>query len=659
VPADRVPTGLDEAAALYRSHVAGRRTLVLLDNACSAEQVRPLLPGGCDSRVVVTSRDRLTGLVARDGAHRLGLDVLTPDESVALLERIVGTRRLAAERPVATDLADLCGRLPLALRIAAANLADQPGRRLADYLARLRQGNRLTALQVEGDEPTGVRVAFEQSYAVLAPAARRLFRLMGLVRGPDVSVAAAAALTDGSIVDTQHMLDVIARAHLITAPAPDRYSFHDLLRIYARERAVEEDSGPDRAAALGRLFDHYLQGAGEAARLAYPDTVRLPPPTAVHTASVGFGDDTPALSWLDAERPNLVAAVSHAAEHGSNEVAWLLADALRGYFDLRPPTADWLTSAQAALTAAEAEGATRAQAAAHQSLATYHWSQDRHDRAVDHQRRALALARSAGWTDGEGIILGNLACMYGQLGQPEQAARHIQQALVIDRRTGAVAGLAIHLSNLGRMYSQPGRLPAAVDACREALAGFRKVGSRPGAVAALGNLGEAYHGLGRLPEATEALTEALCMARDLGNQRDIADALRCLAAVRRDAGHYPHALDLAGQALALSRDFGERRYEAEALCTLASVHHRTGAPGPAADLYDRALRLARKTANRHCETEALLGLAATCHALGKRDLALDHAERALAAARDAGFRLLEERAGTVLAAVCSVAIEPG
>ena len=253
VPAEQVPLDLEEAAGLYRTLLADKRILVVLDNARSADQVRPLLPGSPRCLILVTSRDRLGGLVARDGARRLTLDVLPPEEAVGLLTRLLGAERVAAEPQAAEELAEVCGLLPLALRIAAANLADQPGQSIAGYLARLRQGDRLAELSVDDDPQAAVRTAFDCSYAALEPAAQRLFRLLGLVPGPEFTPPAAAALAGAPTDHAATLLERLTTVHLVEPRGPDRFGFHDLLRLYAADRTHDEDSEPDRKAAAARL----------------------------------------------------------------------------------------------------------------------------------------------------------------------------------------------------------------------------------------------------------------------------------------------------------------------------------------------------------------------------------------------------------------------
>jgi DNA-binding SARP family transcriptional activator len=262
-PADSIPTEPDEAAGMYRTLLADKRMLVVLDDAASAEQVRPLLPASPACLVVVTSQDRLGGLAARDGARRLALDVPTQAEAEAILVEVLGADRAEAEAEEVAALADLCARLPLALRIAATNLADHPRQRIADYAFALSRTNRLSALEVDGE--AALRTAFGQSYAAAPPEARRLFRLLGFMPRPDITPHAAAALMDTTSAHARYLLGQLAGVHLMTERAPDRFTCHELLRIYGRERARLEEPGAERQTALHRMLMFYRRSAELAA----------------------------------------------------------------------------------------------------------------------------------------------------------------------------------------------------------------------------------------------------------------------------------------------------------------------------------------------------------------------------------------------------------
>jgi len=652
VGAEEVPTDEAETAAMYRTLLADKRLLVVLDNARHADQVRPLLPASPGCLVLVSSRDRLLGLVARDGARRLTLDVLSPAEAHQLLSRILGPDRVAGEAAATAELARVCGLLPLALRIAAANLLDQPGRGIADYLAELTQTGRLAGLAVDGDPEAAVRTAFDTSYAVLDPDDRRMFRLLGLVPGPEVTAAAAAALAAVPLRRAARLLERLAGAHLLEPRAPGRFGFHDLLRLYARQRTQQEDEAEARQAALGRLLDWYLQVADAAARLLYPEKTRLPlPPLNLQPPQVGLADRAHALAWLDAERPNLVAAVQYAADHGPHPAAWLIADTLRGYLVLGRFPSEWLAVARAGLAAAEADDQPRAQAAAYLSLADLGVVQSRYEQATRDYLRALPLARRAEWLHGEAAALGNLGMVYQQSGRLQEASEHHARALALDIQTGSLAGQAVNLGNLGLLSWLMGRLAQAADYDLRALALYRETGSSYGEALTLSNLGMAYHALGRFDDALEHLTQALALQREVGDRGNEGDTLQGLAAVHRDAGRCRVALELAEAALAVAQDTGDRVVEADARHVLASVHLHLGDHQLAAARGQEALQLAVETGEGYCEVGARIGLAQVHQRLGRPDQALAHARQACAHAGQAGYRLLEGQALTTLASI--------
>jgi DNA-binding SARP family transcriptional activator/tetratricopeptide (TPR) repeat protein len=639
VPADQVPTDVDEAAALYRSVLADRRMLVLLDNAHHPDQVRPLLPGAAGCLVLVTSRDALTGLVARDGARGLRLDVLAPAEARTLLTYLLGADRVHAQHDAVDELAALCAHLPLALRITAANLGAHT---VAEYNDLLRAGNRLAALQVDGDEQAAVRAAFDLSYAALPDDARRLFRLLGLVPGTDVTIEAAAALSGFDRGTVEALLTRLAAAHLVDARPGHRYGCHDLLRLYADERGAQEDGQADRDEAVRRLYDWYLRTVDAAATLLYPQMRRLtlPPADLVGIPGSTFADNAQALAWLDAERHNLVAAV----RHRPLPVVGLLADALRGYFWLRMYTVDWLAVAGAGLAAAEENGDLTAQTGALLSLADANFRQGHYQQAIDFTARALDTARETGWAEGEAAALNNLGNLHTVSGRLREAVVFYRTALALNQRIGRLPSQIGNLANLGTAYQHLGDLRAALGRHTDALAISRKIGSSHTEAVNLASLGMVLHDLGRLVEAVDHLRPALTMHRAVGDRGSEIETGNELAAVLRDVGDHPAALEHAQAALTLARDLEERRAEVDALNTLGSIHLLLGRLGTAVDFYRQAVGLARETAWRFGETRALIGLARS-----RRDGAA--ARQAVDLAAKVGYRVLEGQARTALAAI--------
>jgi DNA-binding SARP family transcriptional activator len=653
VPPEQVPVDVEEAAGVYRTLMADRQMLVLLDNASSAEQVRPLLPGSPTCRVLVTSRGHLGGLVVYEGARRLVLDVLAPEEATALVTRFLGAERVRAEPEAVTELARLCAYLPLALRIAAANLTARPTRSIADYAEELRSGNRLASLVVEGDDQAAIRAAFDLSYASLPADARRLFRRLGLAPGPDLTVEAAAALAGASAFEAGRLLDRLAGAHLIDRYGTGRYGCHDLLRLYAAQLAEEVDSRDDREAAIGGLLRHYLSTVDDAARLVYPEAVRLPLPADVPAPPPVFIDHAQARAWLDAEYANLLAAIRHAAAAGPAPMAWLLASALNGYFKLRRSVVDWLSCATAAAGAAEAAADLPARAAAQLMLGDAHRLRSRFRPAAEHYQQGLEHARRAGWLEGQATILVALANINWQSGRLPEAARDLAESLALYERTGRLAGRAALLTNLGLMYRELGQLHQAAAELGEATESFDKSGSVYSAAISRCNLGETLHWLGRSDEALDVLAQALAAHREVGSAIGAADTQRVLATVHRDAGRYDLALDLARTALAGARDAEDRRSETDGLNTVASVYRRLGDTVRAAEHYERALALAREADLHFPAVEGLVGLALTYRS-AEPARAIGYAEQALALARTAGYRMLEGNARIALAAAALV-----
>jgi DNA-binding SARP family transcriptional activator/tetratricopeptide (TPR) repeat protein len=670
VAPERTPADADAAAALYRSLLAERRVLVVLDNASTAEQVRPLLPGTAGCLVLVTSRDRMRGLIAREGARTLPVTELPPAEARALLVRLLGTDRVGAAPAAAGELADACGRLPLAMRIAAATLAEAPWRGLAEYVADLMAGDRLDAFTVTEDGDYGVRSAFDLSYAELPEQARRMFRLLGLAPGPDLSRDGAAAVFGAAPGEVAPLLDRLVGAHLLTrtpgaaidaGPRADRFTLHDLLRLYAVERGRAEDSDADRSAAAGRLHDWYLHSADAAARVLGPEKLRLivpAPPADVRAAA--FDGPTAALAWLDAERHNLRAAV-HALASDARRAsdtsraatdahrAALVSDALRGYYSHRMYTVDWIAVAGAAAAAARRAGHVPGEAAAMLSLADADSRRSRYGPAIGNYRAALALMERAGWVRGQAAVLGNLGVACRQAGRLADAEDYFARALARNARIGWVAGTAANLVVLGRVLLERGRFQDAEARHLEALRLFRDLGSRYGEAISLGALGESCHRLGRLTEAMDHLSSAVAKCRSVGDRGSEGDALRELACVHLELGHVARAEAMARRAVDLARESTDRRTEADTLNALGAVLHRMGRREAAIRTYREALRIARACQTDPPAAAALIGLATVLDDGTDRAPAVALLDEALDLARRGGYLVLTEAAQALLA----------
>jgi DNA-binding SARP family transcriptional activator/tetratricopeptide (TPR) repeat protein len=648
VEPEHIPLELPEQVALYRGVAAGRRMLIVLDDAASAEQVRPLLPGAPASLVLVTSRTRLTGLGTGDDTHRLFLDVLDPAEAIALLRGLLDPGLADAEPGATEELARLCGYLPLALRIAAANTGMRPGVRLAEVVAELGAQNRLTALSVRDDDQTAVRATFDLSYRVLEPAPRQLFRRLGLVPAVDFGAVTASVLVDRSVEETTRLLDLLTAANLVERRDGDRYGMHDLLRLYAAEQAEADEDVPALGDARRRLFGWYVDTADDAGVLLFPESKHLP--AAETTASV-FTGGAEALAWLEIERANLLAVAQHAAEHGPGEVAWRISDAMHGFFHRRRYPADWHAVALAGLSAARAEGDERVQATMHHILAHALWSQSRFREGIEHQEQALALSRQVGWFEGEAKFLVFMGQLHKELGDIDTAIGNYERALALSRTHGLRQEEAKNLASIGTMCWHRGQLPQAIDHYSRALEIDREIGSANLENLHLIFLGASLRDLGELERGIGYLERALAVVRAAGARDTESYLLDDLAIAALEAGRHEQAFDLASRALALAEEIGDAGGEADARNAMASAELGLDRIEAAVDDFRRALDICHETGYRHAEIQALTGLSGAYLRQQRLDDALLHANRAVSLGARTGYRLLESKAVTQLAAV--------
>ncbi len=638
VPAERVPSGVDEQAALYRSLLAGRRVLILLDNAVSAEQVRPLLPGTSTCLVLVTSRNRLTGLVVRDGAHHVALDPLSEQEALWLITELLGEDRVGS-RAEAAELVRLCGRLPLALRIVAGDLAVHPGRAVGDVVAELREGDRLGALEVEGDAESTVRAAFALSYAALDEPVREAFRHIGVHPGPVVTPVALAALLNRTENAADELLRRLVETNLVEEERPERFRPHDLVRVYATECAEREMTAVQREDALNRLLTVYSHTALLAGELLFP---RVGPSLEGRSEAVlriEPRSEEEALLWFETERANLVSAVLHAAEHGPLPEACRLADALRGFFMVRKHLPDWLAVGRAALAAAERLGDRHARAAMHASLALAHWTRVEYRLAIEHFEQAHEHYSHAGLRHGEGGVMTNLGGIHWELGQLELAEKAYVVARAAFEEIGSRDGIATVVGNLGLIRQDRGDLDEALELFRTALATSEELGSLYGMAIYQVNLGRLHRDRGELRESTLALHRALDLYERNG-ARDVEGYARNeLGRVALDDGRVEEAGEAARRALLVAEQIGETRLEVDATSLLGDVHRATGDTARAAEHHGRALAVAREAGYVRGELEGMLGLAHDELAAGRAETALEHARAAAGVAARAGFEL--------------------
>jgi DNA-binding SARP family transcriptional activator/tetratricopeptide (TPR) repeat protein len=631
VPSQDVPPEQDARAARYRTLMAGRRMLVMLDNAGSAAQARPLLPAAPACTVIVTSRDALAGLVARDGASRLNLDILPLHDAVQLLRTLIGAR-VDAEPDAATELARQCCQLPLALRVAAELAASRPATPLSRLAAELADlSTRLDLLDAGGDPSTQVRGVFSWSYNHLDAVTARTFRLLGLHPGPDVEPYAAAALAGTTVPQARQALDVLAHAHLIQPAEPGRHGMHDLLRAYARELTMTHDAETAQHAALTGLFDYYLHTAAAAMDLLFPADRHSRPRTLPATAAVPpLTDSGVARDWLDAECAVLLAIAAHTATHDWPSHAIRLATTLSRYLRNCGHVPEALTIFGHGLVAARRVGDPAAEAALLNQLGNVHAQQNRIQLAADHHRQALTLFRAAGERAGEAQVLGNLGLDETQLGRHEEAARHQHEAVAVYREIGDRDGEARSLINLGISDLRQGRYQEAGGYYKQALDLFRELEDREGEAFAVGGLGICDLRLGRYERAADYLQRSLALCHEMGHTVGEVELLARLGEVYLGLGRDEQATENLEQALALSRDVGDQIKEADALNGMGEVLFHTGRAAEARTHHASALQLVSEVDAPLEQARAHSGLARICDADGDSLQSRHHWQEALA-----------------------------
>ncbi|MFD0363832.1 BTAD domain-containing putative transcriptional regulator [Nocardia sp. GCM10030253] len=597
IPEQSIPTSTVDRGALWRSELAGRRVVVVLDNAADTDHVRPLLPNASASLLLITSRRRLVDL---DGARALSVDLLPADDAVGLFEQIVGARAIA--EPLAVlDVLQLCGFLPLAVRIAAARLQHRP-RWTVEYLAgRLRDERRRLAELSTAER--GVAAAFALSYRQLEPEHQRMFRLLGLHPGRDFDPGAAAALANSSVDDAEMLLEDLLDAHVIAQHELGRYTFHELLREHARATGAEAETDDSRNTARTRLFDHYLHTARTAVDLLFHYSAQhrrpLPEPS---RPVLPFIDDIAAGRWLDAEHENLLATAGYAAEHGLPTFARDAAEALRPYLDGHSRHTDAARLHTVGLSASRQLADRSGEARALTDLGWAHWRQGDFEQAFSRSTQALLVSREIGDHLQEARALNTLGNVAWRRRDYDEARRNLEPALQL-----------------------------AVDA-----------GNQVGEAHVRGNLAMVFAATASYTDAEDHLDRALALHRELGNQRGEALVLNNLGVIARGSGQFGLSLAHHGRARDLYRMLGNHSDEASAVNALGETARCGNNPTQAITDHTAALDLADEASNLPEQARAQEGLSRAHHTLGHLDEARAHAESALELYTDLGVPEAED-----------------
>lgn len=611
VPGDHLPPDLDARAALYRTVLARRRVLIVLDNAADETQLQPLLPAAPGCLVLITSRRHLAGL---DDAVHLTLPVLPAIEAAALFRTLVADRATPADAPIIEEIVSLCGHLPLAIRIAAARLrssrASTPARLLAELADVLGTEQGLDWLS---DGHRAVTATLDVSYRHLTQHQQRTFRLLGLHPGATIEPYALAALANITLDHAQRLLDQLHAASLIDQADYRRYSMHDLIATYAGTLARRE---PDRRGALDRLFGHYAHTTAVAMALAYPWEVTYPWEADHRPRTPPSGTPTPpfdrrgqALRWLDTELENLLATAQHAPHDGRPDHTSHQATALLRYLHIRGRHTD--------------AGVL-------------------HDLALEHSRRTGNRA-------GEHNALQGLSCIHQWQGRYEQAADCASRAYAIARETGNRTGEQLALHGLGDIHMMQNRFALAADYLEQAQTIARDISNRIAEQDILQCLGKLHRSLGKYEQATDCYQRALVINRDIGHHSGHQAALQGLGDIQRVQGLPEQATNTYRQVLAMARETGDTVRQQFALCGLGKVHQELAEYRSAADRYQQALTIARQTGDPDCQFEAHQGLGRIHHATGHHNDARDHHNTALELATDLGRPADQARAHDGLA----------
>ncbi|MCC3763993.1 tetratricopeptide repeat protein [Glycomyces sp. TRM65418] len=571
-PPQQIPPDTDGRSAALRTALAGRRVLMLLDNARDADQVRPLLPGS-DSLVVITSRNRLRSLRRREGAHLMELDPFTPAESTELLRRVLGPEAVSSHPGAIAELTDLCGHLPLAVALAAERVRNT-GIDLPMLVEQARDDTaRLDALDDGADD---VRKVFSWSYQALPEQAAMMFRTLGTAPGPDVGVEAAAALAGAAPPVALRLLESLVDHNLLTRPRPGRYELHDLLRVYAAELATAVDGEHGRTAALARLLDWYIATGLGARSHVQPTSVGLETPR-TEVAPLAFADAPSALRWFETEQDNLIAAVSAAASTGLDRHCWQLVHLLWVHLDRCRAWPEIASLGATGLAAARRTGDRYAEAEM-LSMGASLRHLGRFDEAIDTQRRALRLYRDMELRSDQASVLNNLGMIFRSMGRHEDAIDYLRRCVALDEEADEPGDLAVSLLNLAQAYIEAGRAAEAIETAERSLELLRGLSHRRGQGRAMDTIGRAHGQLGDHGAAASWLRRASDVFADIGDRWYQSGSLTSLGRELRAHGSADEAAEVLERALELATAVGDPRAE-----EIRGLLEDRGDSGPGAD----------------------------------------------------------------------------
>lgn len=616
-----IPATVEERAGMYRAQLADRRLLVVLDDAASESQIRPLLPGSGSSAVLVTSRHRLTGL---EGAHAVTLEVLRPDEAVDLLTRVVGAERVAAEPEAARVIGRLCGYLPLAVRIAGAKLAARHHWPLARLVERLADERRRLEELKTGD--LDVRASLTLSYSGLGQQDRRAFRLLGALDAADFPAWVAAALLEVHPLLGEDIVERLVDAQLVEVAGPDqagqaRYRFHDLLRVFARELLRHDEPLAARNQALERVLGTYLALAAVGAGHLEPGGLTLVHPVVLdrwlpHAPEGASLVERDPLGWFTAERASLISAVEQARQAGLWQLTVNLAACLVSFFEVRVHWDDWQHIEELALEASREAGDRLGEADVMRSIANLYLEQSRLSEAAAACERCLPVFRELNDRPRVAHTLCSLGTTYRDQGRHAPALACLKESLALFCELSDQLGASYVRRDIGNLLREQRRYGDALPYYEQALVEARELGDRLGEAQTLRCLGLTYGGQRRWDEAVASLEACLGLTRQLGNRRGEAYTLRSLGEVCGNRGDYEQAIVCLEQSRNLVRELGDIRGEAAALYSLGEVHRDRQEHAAARSCFEQSVALFRKLDFDLWESRALSRLGETLRCLG-------------------------------------------